>query len=222
MSFLSRIARHFSKPPRLSYGLNELDWKLEKFLEFNRGFFVEAGANDGVTQSNTCYFERNRRWRGILVEPIPHLAEACRRNRQKSCVENVALVPLGFQGKTIQMQYCNLMSVVEGAMKTEEEADAHVARGCSVQGIESHMLTVPVKTLSQILDEHRVKHVDLLSLDVEGFELSALKGLDFSRHRPTHMLIEARYRSEIDDFLRPHYDAVAELSHHDVLYRLRK
>lgn len=48
----------FSRP-----ALHELDRKLEKFLDFDGGFFVEAGANDGFAQSNTYYFERFRRWR---------------------------------------------------------------------------------------------------------------------------------------------------------------
>ena len=33
-------------------------------------FFVELGANDGIKQSNTFYFEKNLSWRGILIEPI--------------------------------------------------------------------------------------------------------------------------------------------------------
>ncbi len=32
--------------------LNELDKKLEKYLDFDHGYFVELGANDGLTQSN--------------------------------------------------------------------------------------------------------------------------------------------------------------------------
>ena len=47
--------------------LDGLDAKLEQHLDFDGGFFVEAGANDGLTQSNTYYFERWRGWRGLLV-----------------------------------------------------------------------------------------------------------------------------------------------------------
>jgi hypothetical protein len=79
---------------------------------------------------------------------------------------------------------------------------------------------VPARTLTAVLDSHGIRRVDFLSLDVEGYELEVLKGLDFDRFRPTLMLIEARYREEIDNFLKPRYQPVAELSHHDVLYRL--
>src|SRR5680860_384457 len=56
-----------------------------------QGVFVEAGANDGIWQSNTYLLER-RGWRGVLIEPIPELFDRCRRNRPQSQVYNCALV----------------------------------------------------------------------------------------------------------------------------------
>ena len=61
------IAR-YSRP-----ALNDIDRKLEKYLDFEEGFFVEAGANDGFNQSNTYYLEKIKKWSGILIEPIPDL-----------------------------------------------------------------------------------------------------------------------------------------------------
>ena len=51
------------------YGKNNLDKKLKKFLNYKNGFYIEIGAYDGVTQSNTLYFEKNKNWHGILIEP---------------------------------------------------------------------------------------------------------------------------------------------------------
>jgi FkbM family methyltransferase len=189
-------------------------------LDFTNGFFVEAGANDGMNQSNTLYFERHRGWTGLLIEPIPELAARCRVNRPRCLVENCALVPFSFREPAVVMRYCNLMSVVKNSMKTEQEELAHIQAGCEIQRTEPYELTVPACTLTSLLDKHHVQQFDLLSLDVEGFELNALKGLDFARHQPAFMLIEARYRDEIDTFLQSYYKPVAELSEHDVLYQL--
>jgi len=63
------------------FSINEIDIKIEKYLDFDNGFFVELGANDGVNQSNSLYFEKYRNWKGVLVEPIPHNYLLCKKNR---------------------------------------------------------------------------------------------------------------------------------------------
>ncbi len=182
---------------------------------------MEAGANDGIKQSNTLFYEKYHDWRGILIEPVPHLAQKCRANRPKAIVENFALVPFDYPQKEIEMRYCNLMSLVKGAMESEVEELNHIRSGCKSQEIETYEFKAPVATLSSILDKHSVTTIDFLSLDVEGFEIAALKGIDFTKHRPTYMLIEARYRKEIDSLLSPLYEPISELTHHDVLFKLR-
>ena len=67
--------------------------------------------------------------------------------------------------------------------------------------------------------KHGITDVDLLSLDVEGFELQALRGL--AACLPKFVLVEARERAAIQEHLRPNYELVAELSHHDHLFRRR-
>ena len=79
-----------------SYALNQLDLKLLPYLGEQPGIFIEAGGNDGISQSNTLYFERHHQWRGILVEGIPDLAEKCLANRPRAWVENCDLVPFDF------------------------------------------------------------------------------------------------------------------------------
>lgn len=208
---------------RQSFALNDLDKKIAAHIgELRSGFFIEAGGNDGLTQSNTLYFERYLGWRGLLIEPIPALAEQCRANRPGAIVENVALVPRGFASSTVQMRYCNLMSVVRGGMRTAEEEETHLAAGREVQQIESYDVEVPARTLQFVLDAHALSSADLFVLDVEGFEAPVLQGVDFDRFVAHNLVIEARYRDDVEMVLAGRYKLIAELTHHDLLYRPAK
>ena len=200
-------------------GLNGLDKRLVKYLPSVSGVFVEAGANDGLKQSNTYYLERRRGWKGLLIEPIPRLAERCRQQRPRSLVVNAALVPPQLDGTMISLIDVDLMSIVSMAQETGLAHDEHVAAGEQVQGVKRKNVSVRGRTLSNLIDEARLPHVDLLSLDVEGFELQALAGLDLSRHQPCWILVETDKPDEVGNLLGDTYEQVAQLSFHDWLFR---
>lgn len=203
------------------FSLNDLDRKLESYLDFDGGFFIEAGANDGVAQSNTLYFERHRAWRGLLVEPMAPLAWRCRTIRPGALTVNVALGAFEQRNTRLKMTYCNLMSTVDGALASAEEQDAHLRAGAAVQKIQTYPLSVPCVPLSDLIDRYHIGKVDLLSLDVEGYEENALRGLDLTRHQPRYMLVEARYRRNVENVIEKFYETVAELTERDILYRSR-
>src|SRR4029077_10767186 len=101
---------------------------------------------------------------------------------------------------------CGLMSVVDGGWSDAEAERAHVETGRQIQSLTPYHVDVPARSLSALLDKHKMTRVDFLSLDVEGFERQALEGLDLARHRPRFVLVEARFREEIDALLLPYYD----------------
>jgi FkbM family methyltransferase len=208
--------------------LHGLDRRLERYLDFDGGFFIEAGANDGFAQSNTYYFEKLRNWSGILVEPIPELFAKCRALRQKSFVLNAALVSPEYAERTIQIHYADLMSVVSSHFESSQRLAEHLAHA------QPHVrdrkipatVTVPAFTLNSVLEARGFAgQIDLLSLDLEGYEVQALKGLDFSRYKPRFICVEVRNDDLIHEVLDPHYERIEVLAEHghlkDVLFRAR-
>lgn len=219
-SLLVRLKRWVYRNPRPS--LNDLDRKLQRYLDFRGGFFIEAGANDGYTQSNTFFLERKRGWRGLLVEGIPELCAACRKLRTDAIVHHCALVAPGFAQPTVKMHFANLMSVVDGAVASEEERQERLRSGIAVQGLDgTYSVDVPARTLESILDEiPGLPLIDFFSLDVEGYELEVLKGLNLDRYRPTYILVEVTQYEEVNAFLLAHgYELVEKLTPGDFLYR---
>ena len=49
-----------------------------------KGFFIECGALDGETRSNTLYMERNLDWEGILIEGDPHNFQMVTKKKRKA------------------------------------------------------------------------------------------------------------------------------------------
>jgi FkbM family methyltransferase len=213
---------------RKSYAKDFLDQRLEPFIGKRNGFFIEAGANDGVSQSNTLYYEKYFNWKGILVEPSARLAKLCRVQRPNCKLEEVALAAT-IGAPPLKLVEAGLMTTTCGAFARNNKGydeTTHLKRAAVFQGKspdEFRKIEVPTKTLSQILDECGCPEVDLLSLDVEGYEYEALKGLDLKRHRPRYILVEERYGENYDGILSPSYRKEAILSfneyYQDVLYR---
>jgi len=206
--------------------LHDLDRKLARHLDFDDGVFIEAGANDGESQSNTYYFEKIRGWTGLLIEPVPAFADACRRHRRATVVQ-AALVETDVPGATVELHCAGLMSTVSGALGDAATTRRHVETGLAVQGLaRTERLRVPARALSALIDETNLAQpIDLLSLDVEGAEPAALRGLDFDRHAPRFICVEARDPAAIAALLEPRY-RVAEVltdlgTHRDLLFALR-
>lgn len=207
--------------------LHDLDRKLATWLPQRDGFFVEAGAYDGFIQSNTYWLERFRGWRGVLVEPVPHLVEQARRTRPRSRVVHCALVPPDHGESTAVIRYGGLMSLVKGARGQDAEEEKHLRAG-DMHGLDdvAYDIPVPARTLSSVLEESGApKQIDLLSLDVEGFEASVLRGLELERFAPRFIVLEMdtpERQARVEEVIADDYELVERLSPMDVLYRRRE
>ena len=183
------------------YGLDNLDARIADHVPVPIGSFIELGAYDGISQSNTLHFEE-KGWRGVLIEPLPSAFAACIRNRPMAKVFNCACVPFNYPGQTVKMTAVGLMSLVGGSMGDRTKEEAWIARGEAVQAITRTEVVVPARTLDSILVETKLPRPDLLVLDVEGAELQVLHGLDFGRHRPRSIVCEDSYTPDVANFLQ--------------------
>ncbi len=178
--------------------LHGLDRRLEALLPRRGGWFVEAGAYDGFQQSNTYYLARLKGWRGVLIEPLPQLAERCRKLRQESTVVVCALGSPEEAGSTISLRHAGLMTMVRGALADDATEKARASDGLTGQGLPplQQFVEAPVRTLTDVLVETATpRDFDLLSLDVEGFEVSALRGLDLQLFLPRAICVEVRHEN---------------------------
>ena len=151
--------------------------------EKKNGFFIESGAYNGELFSNSLFFELNRNWTGILIEPIPsYFKELLSKNRQvyilNACIANKHPIVARFR----------VSNVLSGRLS--ELAKGHESRMDKEFGTEKFYVNVPCFSLNTILKALNVSKVDYFSLDIEGGEFSALQGLDFNNINITSLSIE--------------------------------
>jgi FkbM family methyltransferase len=205
------------------WGLQELDRQIEKYLDFDRGYFVELGANDGRFQSNTLYYEQTRGWRGVLVEPAPKLYQQCRENRSPAdFIVNAACVSFTYPNETVQLIYSNAMSVALHVESDLGDPGAHAELGRQFLRPEETVFNfqAPARTLNSILFEADApRRIDFLSLDVEGAEIEVLKGVDHKTFRFRYMLIECRDIDRLNEYLKAaDYSLLEKFNEHDYLF----
>ncbi len=150
------------------------------FQGFSGGYFVDVGAHDGVTINNTLYFEKNREWKGINVEPMRNVYEKLMVNRPACINLNCAISDKDGQAEfIINTGYTDMLS----GLKADYDP-RHLNRlMCEISqyGGETKTVLVDTKRLDTIFDMHGVNRVHYLSIDVEGAEFSVIKSIDFTK-----------------------------------------
>jgi FkbM family methyltransferase len=184
------------------------------------GVFLDVGANDPVLCSNTYMFEKHLGWTGVAVEPLPEYGPAWAAQRSTPLVSAAAAESPGV---------LKLNVVVDSAADVPKADMLSSVVGASEKGaaLGHTQIDVPARTLTEILQEHGVDHVNLMSLDVEGFELPALRGLDFSAVTVDVVLVENDTPAlfgdrRIQDHLEAHgFSKVARIWRRDDVYARR-
>lgn len=166
---------------RIFYAQFGEDKILNQIFDNDVGTCVEVGGFDGVTGSNTYFFEKLG-WRCLIVEPMP---DFCQKIRD---VRNCEVVEIAASDKVSEVEFY----VADGVetLSTIEKNDEHFSRIKSLSDKEIKKITVKTARLDDILSERGITDIEFLTIDVEGHEMSVLSGMSFDVVSPRIVIIE--------------------------------
>lgn len=171
------------------------------------GTYLEAGANDGIFFSNTYELEKlGGKWRGILVEPSPVAFQLLLKNRPNNHLFNCALV-----GSLSLNKICGtflsgspVSTVVPELRHQDIKPPKHkitaiwraiIWKSLKIRRLPK-LIDVPARTLASLCEDLRIESLEVMILDVEGYELAVLEG--FGAIRPKILVVETRASQALD------------------------
>jgi FkbM family methyltransferase len=152
---------------------------LDEDVFFGRkgGAFIDIGANDGVSLSNTYFFEKTRGWTGICIEPQPDKFASLQKERTSLCIQGCVTDSPGTAEFLAVSGAAEMLSGL--CSKYDPRHRARIDREVREAGAETAVIKVPCFTFAQIIEKGALRRIDYLSIDTEGGELDILKTIDF-------------------------------------------
>lgn len=179
---------------------------IENIVNYKRcGRFLDIGANDGITESNTYALEKDYGWSGICVEANEKLCDICRINRPLSevycslvwsCEQEVEF--------TYPKNGNNLLSRINNIAWNQEYFAGEF--------IDATVVKKQTTTIKNILGDKK-HYFDYFSLDIEGAELESLKGIDWNNTNFGFITIEYGNRQHYQNLISYFLDSVGYKIH---------
>lgn len=161
------------------------------------GVFVDVGAARPDFLSMSAFY-RTLGWRIVAIEPNPVFCEAHRAagldvleyacsdyDEDAADFEVVDSHGAPYEGGAVSFESFSALAIKDSYRTLR--ADPDVRR-----------IKVNVRRLDRILAEHApdVSRLDVVAVDVEGWELEVLDGLSFDRYQPTVLIVENLFVDE--------------------------
>jgi FkbM family methyltransferase len=185
----------------------ELDFDLEfviahLMLKKRDVFFLQIGANDGITNDPLHKFVTEFGWSGVLVEPMPDsfsaLTETYRGQGNLKLV-NAALSETDGQ-RTLYTVRIDTGTFQKAEMYSSFDKNVVLRNSRFVPDIAERIVEVrvPCVSMKTLLRETGGRNIDILAVDAEGFDYQILKMIDFSVVNPAIIIFEHTHLSKSD------------------------
>ena len=185
---------------------------LEDLARVNKDvFFIQIGAHDGVTSDFLHDTIVNRKWKGILIEPVREIFETLVENKKgvpNLIFENIAIADCDGERTFYALKpeirkkypfWSDMLGSFDRTVILKSKTD--------IPDIEDYIVaqTVTCLSFSSLLNKHNINAFDVLLIDVEGYDFEVLKQVDLPRYKPKIIILEHVHLSKQDKINAKHY-----------------
>lgn len=165
----------------LSYAQFLEDYHLDRVLGDRQGAaYIDVGGGHPLAD-NVSYHFYLKGWRGLVIEPQSNLAALYRHLRPRDIVLDVLV---GARDGEVPFHRVDRLHGFSTIVKANAEGAAAFGAGFRTEIRQ-------IRRLSGLIDSHGIGPIAFLKIDVEGAEAEVLRGVDWARHRPSVLCIEA-------------------------------
>ncbi len=152
------------------------------FQDRRGGVFVDVGCAWPIESNNTYYLEKHLGWTGIGIDALNDYAAGWKEKRPNAKFFNFLVTKNSEgSGSFYKSEASGISSV------NQKNADGTYFGGA----VQIEEIQVPKVALNDLLDREGITKINLLSIDIEGYELEALAGLDLKRFSPDLIVTES-------------------------------
>ena len=159
------------------------------------GFFVDIGAYDGLSFSNTFLYEKEFSWKGICIEPIPEIFSELRKNRDCLCIQGgiagIEEEEVPFLSVTPNNGFAQMLSGIIG--KQDPRLRSYIEEETRALAVPYQEIKIKTFRIDSLLKLYDVRHIDFVSLDTEGGELEILESWNFDLYPVEILCVENNY-----------------------------
>ena len=153
----------------------------------DKGVMVDVGAGpNGIQGSNSYFFEKNG-WNVICVDADPRNVQELQKNRKVG----IGALVTNKKG-TLKFHMSRKTPDISGIIRTRDNSDY----SAELKGTR----------LEEILTDHEITNIDILSIDTEGSEMDVFESMDFEKHKPKLLVIEFITQGKVNYELQPYFE----------------
>jgi len=167
--------------------------------KINNFFFIQIGSNDGVRDCPIRKLIIKNNWKGILVEPVKYIFQKLKKNykNQNNLIfENAAISKeKGYRKFYRVKKHDEKGNPFQYDMIGSFFPEVVIKHKKYISDFDKHFITEKIKciTFQDLTKKHKVKKIDLLQIDVEGYDYEIIKSIDFGKIKPKIIIYEEKH-----------------------------